>query len=37
LHGSLVRAGETALAHYYLGGIHWRKREYEQAADEFET
>ena len=26
-----------SLAHYYLGGIFWRKRQYKQAADELET
>ena len=28
-----MRGGEMARAHYYLGGIHWRNREYKQAAD----
>ena len=25
------------LAHYYLGGIYWNKKEYKRAADELET
>lgn len=25
------------LAHYYLGGIYWQKRDYRRAADELET
>lgn len=28
---------EMSLAHYYLGGIYWGRREYKQAADELET
>ena len=28
---------EMSLAHYYLGGIYWGKREYKRAADELET
>lgn len=27
---------DVALAHYYLGGLYWRKREYTRAADELE-
>jgi Tfp pilus assembly protein PilF len=27
---------DVALAHYYLGGLYWRKREYSRAADELE-
>lgn len=34
-----IRAGgdEMSLAHYYLGGIYWGRREYKRAADELET
>ena len=28
---------QIGLAHYYLGGIYWGRREYRQAADELET
>jgi Flp pilus assembly protein TadD len=28
---------EMGLAHYYLGGIYWGRREYKRAADELET
>jgi tetratricopeptide (TPR) repeat protein len=28
---------EMSLAHYYLGGIYWGRREYKLAADELET
>jgi tetratricopeptide (TPR) repeat protein len=28
---------DMSLAHYYLGGIYWGKREYKRAADELET
>ena len=28
---------EVNMAHYYLGGIYWSKREYKRAADELET
>jgi Flp pilus assembly protein TadD len=28
---------EVSLAHYYLGGIYWGRREYKRAADELET
>ncbi|NOT61423.1 MAG: tetratricopeptide repeat protein [Acidobacteria bacterium] len=28
---------EISLAHYYLGGIYWGKREYQQAANELDT
>jgi tetratricopeptide (TPR) repeat protein len=28
---------QMSLAHYYLGGIYWSKREYKRAADELET
>ena len=28
---------EMSLAHYYLGGIYWARREYKRAADELET
>jgi Flp pilus assembly protein TadD len=28
---------EMALAHYYLGGIYWGRKEYGRAADELET
>lgn len=38
----LLRAIELAgnqlgIAHYYLGGVYWGKRDYRQAADELET
>lgn len=29
--------GEVAVAHKYLGGIYWAKRDYKQAADQLET
>jgi len=29
--------GETARAHYYLGGIYWELKQYKRAADELET
>jgi len=28
---------QLGLAHYYLGGLYWQKREYQRAADELET
>jgi protein O-GlcNAc transferase len=28
---------QIGLAHYYLGGIYWGRREYRRAADELET
>jgi tetratricopeptide (TPR) repeat protein len=28
---------EVAMAHRYLGGIYWGKRDYKRAADELET
>lgn len=28
---------QMSLAHYYLGGIYWGRREYKRAADELET
>jgi Flp pilus assembly protein TadD len=28
---------EMSLAHYYLGGVYWGRREYKRAADELET
>ena len=28
---------ELSIAHYYLGGIYWGKRDYKKAADELET
>ena len=28
---------ELAIAHYYLGGIYWERKEYGRAADELET
>ena len=28
---------QLALAHYYLGGLYWKRREYQQAAEELET
>jgi len=34
---ALINGGETvSLAHYYLGGLYWRKRDYKLAADELE-
>jgi tetratricopeptide (TPR) repeat protein len=27
---------DLGMAHYYLGGIYWGKREYRRAADELE-
>jgi Tfp pilus assembly protein PilF len=30
-------SGNLAQAHYYLGGIYWRKRQYKLAADQLET
>jgi tetratricopeptide (TPR) repeat protein len=38
----LLRATETgggqfALAHYYLGGLYWKKQDYSRAAQELET
>ena len=29
--------GNLSQAHYYLGGIYWRKKEYKRAADELEA
>lgn len=29
--------GSLSPAHYYLGGIYWRKKDYKRAADELET
>ena len=29
--------GNLGQAHYYLGGIYWRKKEYKRAVDELET
>lgn len=31
-----LSANELHVAHYYLGGIYWRNKEYERAADELE-
>lgn len=31
------KTNEVAIAHRYLGGIYWGKREYKKAADELET
>ncbi len=28
---------DVAIAHYYLGGIYWNRKEYKQAADELDT
>jgi len=28
---------KLALAHYYLGGLYWQRRDYRRAADELET
>ncbi|MEK6333420.1 MAG: tetratricopeptide repeat protein [Acidobacteriota bacterium] len=28
---------QLSLAHYYLGGIYWQRRDYQRAADELET
>lgn len=30
-------APELSIAHYYLGGIYWRSKDYKRAADELET
>ena len=27
---------QLTIAHYYLGGLYWRRREYNRAADELE-
>jgi Flp pilus assembly protein TadD len=32
-----VGGNEIAIAHYYLGGVLWAKREHKSAADELET
>ena len=32
-----VSGNQIALAHYYLGGVLWAKREHKSAADELET
>lgn len=32
-----TNSSEVAIAHRYLGGIYWGKREYNKAADELET
>jgi regulator of sirC expression with transglutaminase-like and TPR domain len=29
-------SSELSMAHYYLGGIYWRNKEYKRAADELE-
>lgn len=28
---------DVAIAHYYLGGIYWNRKQYKQAADELDT
>lgn len=28
---------QLALAHYYLGGLYWKRRDYQRAADELDT
>ena len=28
---------KLTLAHYYLGGLYWQRRDYRRAADELET
>jgi tetratricopeptide (TPR) repeat protein len=28
---------QLSLAHYYLGGLYWQRRDYQRAADELET
>ncbi|HEV7374641.1 MAG TPA: tetratricopeptide repeat protein [Pyrinomonadaceae bacterium] len=32
-----IAGSELSQAHYYLGGIYWRKKEYKRAADELEA
>jgi tetratricopeptide (TPR) repeat protein len=32
-----IAGSELSQAHYYLGGIYWRKKEYKLAADELEA
>jgi len=32
-----LSGNQLGLAHYYLGGLYWQKREYRRAADELET
>jgi tetratricopeptide (TPR) repeat protein len=32
-----LAGNQLGLAHYYLGGVYWGRREYRQAADELET
>ncbi|HEX8708452.1 MAG TPA: tetratricopeptide repeat protein [Pyrinomonadaceae bacterium] len=32
-----MKSNEVGIAHRYLGGIYWGKRDYKQAADELET
>lgn len=34
---TLLGRDNMSLAHYYLGGIYWKKKEYKLAADELET
>lgn len=29
--------GQLSIAHYFLGGLYWQRREYHQAAEELET
>ena len=36
LRADLLGKGQLHLAHYYLGGIYWKKQEYRRAADELE-
>jgi tetratricopeptide (TPR) repeat protein len=32
-----LSGNQLALAHYYLGGLYWQRRDYHRAADELET
>lgn len=36
-HAVTSGGNELSQAHYYLGGLYWRRREYKRAADELET
>ena len=32
-----LSGNQLALAHYYLGGLYWQRRDYHRAADELEA
>jgi len=32
-----LSGNHLGLAHYYLGGLYWQRRDYHRAADELET